>query len=87
LRLADGGAVQWPSLPAPYIPQAVAGNAMPRQAVDVNIRAQPTPYLFLETDTRAARIAGRGDIRTLDTARRNYPGTAATFSKLGTTSR
>lgn len=70
-----------------YVPQAVAGNAMGRQAIDLNIRAHPTPYLFLETDTRAARIAGRGDARTLDTARRSFPGTATTFQKLGTTSR
>lgn len=75
-----------PRTPGMVIPRmaAMAGRGSP---VEVNVRAHPSRYLWLETDARAGAIAGRGDVRTLNTARKAYPSTAASFAKLGTTGR
>ncbi len=47
----------------------------------VRVEIVPSPYF----DGRVANIAGRGDVRVLNTARKSYPSTAARFGKLGTT--
>ncbi len=72
-----------PELFMPRVPGLIVPNsggrtgAEPRFALDVT----PSPYF----DVRVRRIASIGDARTLNTARRNLPGTAARYNKLGTT--
>lgn len=73
-----------PRLTMPRAAMAVSPFANTRQRVDVNIRADASPLLLIETDRRASSIASRGDGRTLRTADRQAPGRMAQFEKLGT---
>jgi hypothetical protein len=73
-----------PSMPGHIVPSLDARSSSgdgsaPRFVVE----ARPNPYF----DIRVRQISGHGDARTLDAARRAYPGTAARFAKLGTTNR
>lgn len=81
----DGRIVpQVPRLAVPRPAMAAIPNYGGRQQVDVNIRADASPFLLLETDARSARIARAGDGRTLRSAERQAPQRMAQFEKLGT---
>jgi hypothetical protein len=90
---ADGGIVgsqqvavsRAPQVAMPYVPMAVpAGGPARKQEVEVHIKADASPYLLLETDTRARNISKAGDRGTLKSADRQAPQRMAKFNQLGT---
>jgi hypothetical protein len=72
-----------PRTPGYVIPSLspMGGRGSSGSAPRFVVEARPNPYF----DIRVRQISGHGDARTLDAARRAYPGTAARFAKLGTT--
>lgn len=68
-----------PNVPSMVVPNHALGNA----GGQISVHVTKSPYF----DVHVQRIAANGDRQTLNTARRNYPDTAARFSKLGTTTR
>jgi hypothetical protein len=74
-----------PRTPGYVIPSLspMGGRGSSGSAPRFVVEARPNPYF----DIRVRQISGHGDARTLDAARRAYPGTAARFAKLGTTNR
>lgn len=67
--------------PPPALQTGGRGGA-PHQRVSVVV--EPSPLFSVAVDTRASRIASRGDAGTLDRARREGPGRMAKFNQLGT---